>query len=223
MHRTALFLALALASATPFAQESVRHIDKINGRIVAEAGQQYGNLDTVNGSIELGNGVRAADVETVNGSIRGGNDVAAADVSTVNGSIQLGERARIGGSVETVNGSLFIGRGGDVRGNVQTVNGGIGVVDTDIGGDIGTVNGDITVGVGSHVRGGLRVEQPGKSWLPRFGKARIPRIVIGPDAVVDGPLVFEREVKLYLHATARTGSIRGASAQRYTARTAPKD
>jgi hypothetical protein len=223
MHRTALFLALALASATPFAQESVRHIDKINGRIVAEAGQQYGNLDTVNGSIELGNGVRAADVETVNGSIRGGNDVAAADVSTVNGSIHLGERARIGGSVETVNGSLFIGRGGDVRGGVSTVNGGIGLVDTDVSGDVGTVNGDITVGAGSHVRGGIKVEQPGKTWLPRFGKPRVPRIVVGPNAVVDGPLVFEREVRLHVHASARIGPVTGATAQRYATPRAPRD
>ena len=223
MHRTALFLALALVATASFAQESVRDIDKVNGRIVADAGQHYGNLDTVNGSIELGSGARAKDVETVNGGIMAGNDVITDDVSTVNGPIRFGERARIGGSVETVNGGIFIDRGGDVRGDVSTVNGGIGVIDTDIGGDIETVNGDITVGIGSHVRGGIKVEQLGKTWLPRFGKPKVPRIVIGPNAVVEGPLVFEREVKLYVHASARTGSIRGASAQRYATPASPKD
>lgn len=223
MHRTTLFLVLALACAAPFAQETVRDIDKVNGRVVADAGKHYGNLDTVNGSIQLGNGARAGDVETVNGSIAAGNDVATADVSTVNGSIRFGERARIGGSVETVNGSLFIGRGGDVRGGVSTVNGGIGLVDTDVSGDVGTVNGDITVGAGSHVRGGIKVEQPGKTWLPRFGKPRVPRIVVGPNAVVDGPLVFEREVKLHVHASARVGAVTGATAQRYATPRAPRD
>ena len=47
--------------------------------------------------------------------------------------------------------------------------------------------------------------------------------MIGPGAVVEGPLVFEREVKLYVHASARTGSVRGATAQRYDTPTAPRD
>lgn len=223
MHRSLLFLALVLASTTVPAQDAVRDIDKVNGRIVAEAGQRYGDLDTVNGSIDLGDGSQSRDVETVNGSVHAGRDVSADDVSTVNGSIRFGERARIGGTVETVNGSIFIDRGGDVRGGVSTVNGSIGLVATALGGGIDTVNGDVTVGAGSRVRGGLTVEKPRPGWLPRFGKQKIPRIVIGPNAVVEGPLVFEREVKLYVHASARTGNIRGATAQRYATPTAPRD
>lgn len=223
MHRTLLFLALALASTTALAQDAVRDIDKVNGAIVAEAGQRHGDLDTVNGGIELGNGASAKDVETVNGGVRAGDDVATRDVSTVNGSIRFGQRARIGGNAETVNGSIFIDRGGHVRGDVGTVNGGIGIVRTEVGGGIRTVNGDITVGVGSRVRGGITVEKPGKNWLPKLGKPKVPRIVIGPDAVVDGPLVFEREVTLYVHASARTGAIRGATAIRFDTPTAPKD
>jgi hypothetical protein len=109
-----------------------------------------------------------------------------------------------------------VGRG------VETVNGAIGLVDTDLGGGIDTVNGDITVGVGSHVKGGIHVEKPGQQWFS-MGKRKPPRIVIGPNAQVDGSLVFEREVKLYVHRTAKIGSVSGATAVRYDGDRAPED
>jgi hypothetical protein len=36
-------------------------------------------------------------------------------------------------------------------------------------------------------------------------------------------LVFEREVKLYVHASARIGELRGATAVRYDGATPPKE
>src|SRR5690606_1324010 len=124
---------------------------------------------------------------------------------------------------ETVNGGIFFDRGGKVRRGVSTVNGAIGLVDIDLGGGIETVNGDVTVGVGSHVKGGIRVEKPHGNWNLRMGKPRVPRIVIGPNAVVEGDLVFEREVKLYVHQSARIGSVSGATAQRFSTPTPPQD
>ena len=227
MNRTLLFFALfALAGAAQGHGNdggNDRDIDKVNGRISAEAGQEYGDLSTVNGSIDLAGSARSRDVETVNGSITAGDDVATRSASTVNGSIHFGERARIDGDVRTVNGGIFIDRGGDLRGDVSTVNGAIGLVDTDLSGDIETVNGDITVGVGSHVKGGIKVEKPTGNWGLRLGKQKVPRIVVGPGAVVEGPLVFEREVKLYVHASARTGAITGASAIPFDTPVPPKD
>jgi hypothetical protein len=98
---------------------------------------------------------------------------------------------------------------------VETVNGAIGLVDTDVSGDIETVNGDVTVGVGSHVRGGLHYSKQSKPFFS-FGKRRIPRVIIGPNAQVDGALRFEREVVLYVHSSARTGAITGATAIRFS-------
>lgn len=225
MNRTLLSLVLVPLSGLAFAQSPaslVRDIDKVNGGITAQAGQAYGDLSTVNGGITLEPGARAADVETVNGGIEAGDDVTTADVSTVNGGIRFGQRARIEGSVETVNGGIYVDRGGSVLRGLATVNGAIGLVDADVGGDIQTANGDVTVGAGSHVRGGLHVEKPSRMGL-RWGKPRVPRIVIGPGAVVEGPLVFEREVLLYIHASARTGAISGATARRYEGDHAPRD
>ena len=233
-----LATALALASGGALAQED---ISKVNGGVSAEAGQTYRDLSTVNGGIRIGDGARLRNAETVNGGIRGGDGLQAEDMETVNGGINLGARAqvdtlttvnggirlgtdaRVGRHIESVSGGVFVDRGGRVGGNVGTVNGAIGLVDTDLGGGIETVNGDITVGVGSHVKGGIRIEKPKGNWGVRWGKPKVPRIVIGPDAVVDGELVFEREVTLYVHQSARIGNVSGATAQRYSTPTPPKD
>jgi hypothetical protein len=79
------------------------------------------------------------------------------------------------------------------------------------------------VGVGSHVHGGIRVQKPNRNWSIRIGKQRPPRVIIGPNAVVDGPLVFEREVTLYVHQSARTGAITGAKPISYSQPHAPAE
>ena len=225
MNRTLLFTVLLAAAGVAQAhdEQRIRDIDKVNGSITAEAGQFYGDLSTVNGGIDLQRGAQVEDVETVNGGIEAGDEVVARSVSTVNGGIRFGQRAQVDGDVETVNGGIFFDRGSTVRRGVSTVNGGIGLVDTDLGGGIETVNGDITVGVGSHVKGGIRVEKPTGNWGLRMGKPKVPRIVIGPNAVVEGNLVFEREVTLHVHQSARIGNVSGATAQRYSTATPPQD
>lgn len=221
MTRLSLVLAAALAAAPALAQQGP-DIDKVNGSITAEAGRSYGKLDTVNGSIRIEANARTGDAETVNGSIRVAEQARTGDLGTVNGSIRVGSQAVVDGGIETVNGSVFVDRGSRVAAGVETVNGSIGLVDTDVGGGIETVNGDVTVGIGAHVRGGLTVRKPQAQWI-RIGKQRPPRIVIGPNARVDGPLVFEREVRLYVHETAAIGPVTGATAVRYSGTRAPKD
>ena len=164
----------------------------------------------------------ADDISKINGSVEVAADTSHGKLETVNGAIQIGAQARVK-DVETVNGGIFLDRGSNVRRGVSTVNGGIGLVDTDLGGGIETVNGDITVGVGSHVKGGIRVEKPTGNWGLRMGKPKVPRIVIGPNAVVEGNLVFEREVTLHVHQSARIGNVSGATAQRYSTATPPQD
>src|SRR5690554_4344537 len=222
-----LVLALALAATPALAAED---ISRVNGGIEVAAGQQAGDLSTVNGGIRIGDGARFRDASTVNGGIRTGHRVQGEDLTTVNGGIELGERAEVdavstvngrikagpglrsGDDVESVSGSIFIDRGARVDGDVGTVNGGIGLVATEVTGNVETVSGNVTVGVDSHVHGNLRVRKStGTSWI-RIGTSRAPRIVIGPNAVVDGNLDFEKEVTLYVHESARTGAITGATA-----------
>jgi hypothetical protein len=215
--RTALLLTLALATTPALAQQDV---SKVNGSVSADAGQAYGDLETVNGSVSIAAGATVEDASTVNGSITVGDKAQAASLETVNGAIRIGKDVQVRKDVETVNGSIFTDRGTTIGGNVDTVNGAIGLVGTQLAGGIETVNGDITVGIGSHVTGGIKVEKPrGWSIKPR----RDPRIIIGPNAVVEGPLVFERPVTLYVHTSAKVGPVTGATAKPFSTDTAPTE
>jgi hypothetical protein len=221
MNRTRLAFALLFAIAAASAQASERDVSKVNGSIHVDDGESYGSLETVNGSIHIGDNAQVDGAETVNGSIEVGDGTRTGALETVNGGIRIEERVTTRGGVETVNGGIFVGRGGTIGGGIETVNGAIGLVDTDVSGGIETVNGDVTVGVGSHVRGGLHFGKQNKPFIS-LGKPRIPRVIIGPDARVDGPLHFEREVVLYVHATAKTGPISGAKAIRFDTPTPPE-
>jgi len=217
--RFALAISLALLASSPTALAANDEHSKVNGTVRVDAGERAGDLDTVNGSIKIDVGAQVGDAETVNGSIRVADKVHAGGLSTVNGSIRTGRDVEIGDDVGTVNGSVFVDRGGNIGGDVETVNGAIGLVDTDVAGGIETVNGDLTVGVGSHVRGGIHYEKPGQQWIS-FNH-RDPRVIIGPNARVDGPLVFERDVELYVHESAQIGPVTGATAIRYEGDRAP--
>lgn len=187
-------------------------ISKVNSSIRIDAGQSAGDLDTVNGGIRLGEGASAKDVETVNGGIRLERGAKVESAETVNGGIELDETAIALRGVAAVNGSIELARGAESGGDVSNVNGGIRISGARVGGRIETVNGNITLEDGARVVGGIKVEKPsGWSW----GKQRPPRVVIGPNSVVDGELVFEREVELFVHATATVGKITGATATRY--------
>ena len=216
--RTALFLALALLAGPAFAQQD---ISKVNGSITAESGQTVGELQTVNGSIRINSGAVTDDAGTVNGSITVNEKATTGALETVNGSIRVERDVTVNGSIETVNGSVFVDRGSKVRNDVATVNGAIGLVATQLGGGIQTVNGDVTVGIDSAVKGGIKIEKS-TSWLQNKPK-RDPRVIIGPNAVVEGALVFERPVTLYVHKTARIGPVTGATAQTFESDTAPKE
>ncbi len=210
----AMGLTLAFGAGWPnVGSASGENISKVTGSISVAASDAVGNLNTVNGSIDVGANARSGNISTVNGSIKLADGARTGQLSTVNGSIR-GSRDNHAGTASTVNGQIFFDRGSQVRGDVGTVNGAIGLVGTRIDGGIDITNGDLTVGANSHVLGGIHYGKPGRKWFSFGGEA--PRIVIGPDAQVDGALVFEREVHLYVHDSARIGAVTGATAQRYT-------
>jgi predicted acyltransferase (DUF342 family) len=211
-----------MGSITAHAGESYDSLETVNGSIRVEAGANTGDISTVNGSVHLETGANVGDAETVNGGIEADGKGKTGSLETVNGNIRLGEQSRVA-KIETVNGSVFVDRGGDVAHDVETVNGAIGLVDTDVHGSISTVNGDITVGAGSFVHGGITVAKPNSNWMPVSVRQRKLRIIVGPNAVVEGPMVFKREVNLYVHKTARIGQVAGATAVRYEGANAPKE
>ena len=188
-------------------------MNSVNGSVSVAAQFKSGDVGTVNGSVTVGEGATVEEAMTVNGGVRIEPRATAKSVKTVNGEITLGESAKVSEGVFTVNGALRLSNGADVAGGIGNVNGDIRLVAAHVGGGIETVNGDIDVGSGSRVEGGIHVD---KADLTDNPNSRQPRIVIGPGATVDGPLRFERPVKLLVSESATvSGPIQGATAEKF--------
>lgn len=197
MTRGALLLALFVASGAAIASDE--DYDKVNGSIQVAAGRKVDqNVSTVNGSITIGEGASVKDADTVNGSITLGQHATATKLSAVNGRLTLDSGANVTGAVGNVNGDIRLS-GAHVAGGIRTI------------------NGDIDIGANSRVEGGILVEKPSMSWFSWKGKP--PRVVIGPGAVVQGTLKFEREVHLYVSDRATIGPVEGAMVVKFSGET----
>jgi hypothetical protein len=60
----------------------------------------------------------------------------------------------------------------------------------------------------------LVVEKVNRGWFN--SNKRNPKIVIGPNATVEGTLRFQREVDLYVSNTAKIGKVEGATPRRFS-------
>jgi len=176
------------------------------------------DYDKVNGSINIEAGRKVGSVSTVNGSISIGDDASVAKADTVNGSVTLGARTKAT-SVSAVNGRITLAREADVSGALGNVNGDIKLDGAHVAGGIRTNSGSIDIGANSRIEGGILVEKS-SGWS--LWKGEPPRVVIGPGAVVQGTLKFEREVKLYVSDRATIGTVVGATPIRFAGDTAPK-
>ncbi len=223
MSRIAQFTFVLLVASSVVSAREYGDVDKVNGGISIEDNSTAGTLETVNGGISLGDNVRAHALETVNGGIRIGANGKVGSIETVNGGITIGRRTVVAGDVDAVNGGVKLQAGAKVEGHVENVNGGVVAVGSTIGRGITTVNGEILLDQGTQVRGGIHVEKPhGWGNLIQFGDSKPPRVVVGRNSIVDGELKFDREVRLYVHQTARIGHVTGATPTRYTSDEAPR-
>jgi len=191
------------------AGEEASGATSVNGSIsVGKDATVTGNLKTVNGTIRIDAGAVVKKASTVNGGLKLGDNGKADNLSTVNGGIRVGEKATVDGDIEAVNGRISIEKGARIVENVGNVNGEIELTGAQIGGDLSTVNGDIELEDSSIVKGDLIVEEPG-GWGSNKEKNRIPRVVIGPGSRVEGTLVLERKVELFISETAEVGGVSG--------------
>lgn len=192
----------------------------VNGSIsVGENAVVTGNVKTVNGTIRVDEGASIEKASTVNGGVKIARNVRSHSLSTVNGSIKVGPTASVDGTVTAVNGRITIENGGTVSEGVSNVNGQIDLDGAQVGGNLKTVNGDINLEEGSVVKGDLVVEKS-SGWGWGKSKSRKPRIVIGPGSRVEGKIMLEREVELFISDTAEVGGVEGkmtmADAERFS-------
>ncbi len=209
-------LAIALALTLPvLAQAADGDIDKVNGTVRVDAGQHAGNVSTVNGAVRVSDNAVVQKASTVNGAVELGDHVQAAAIDTVNGGVTVGSNSRVAGTVSTTNGGVRLGKSADVVGKVGTVNGTINLDAAHVGGGLQTSNGDIFVGANSRVEGGILMEKPG-GWFNWNSNNRLPHVVIGPHAVVQGTLEFRREVVLQVSDSAQIGPVKGATPVKFS-------
>jgi DUF4097 and DUF4098 domain-containing protein YvlB len=209
-------LAIALALTLPVvAQASDNDIDKVNGTVQVDNGQHAGNVSTVNGAVRIGDNAVVQKASTVNGSVSLGDHAQATAVDTVNGSVTAGVGSRVTGAVDTTNGGIHLNKGAEVIGKVGNVNGGINLDAAHVGGGLQTTNGDVIVGANSHVEGGILVDKPG-GWFNWNSNSRLPHVVIGPHAVVQGTMEFRREVVLQVSDSAQIGAVKGATPVKFS-------
>jgi DUF4097 and DUF4098 domain-containing protein YvlB len=188
----------------------------INGSIHVNAGKPGGEVSTFNGSIRADDNAQLSDGHTVNGNISIGDHATATSLTTVNGGIALGQGAKVSAMVTTVNGTLALRQNSEVGGHLSNVNGAIILAGATVNGGISTVNGNIEIGANSHVRGGIVVHKPSTGFFHWWSDSDKPRVVVGPGAVVEGAMKFERAVRLYVSDTATIGTVTGATPIKFT-------
>jgi len=208
-------LAIALALTLPAVALADNDIDKVNGTVHVDAGQHAGNVSTVNGAVRISDNAVVQKASTVNGSVELGDRAQASSIETVNGGVTVGSSGRIAGAVDTTNGSIRLGKGTEVNGKVGNVNGSINLDAAHVGGGLQTTNGDVIVGANSHVEGGILVDKPG-GWFNFNSNSRLPHVVIGPHAVVQGTLEFRRDVVLQVSDSAQIGPVKGATPVKFS-------
>lgn len=184
-----------------------RPLSTVNGRVrIGEGATVERSTTTVNGGIGIGSGATVASVETVNGKILLGPEAQAESLATVNGAIQIEAGARVSGDVEAVNGRVVMEAGAEVEGKVGSINGQLWLKGARAGSLENTAGGMI-IEADSVVSGELRIRKP------RGEKTDPVTVVIHAGAQVEGPLVFEREVKLQVHRDAIIGRVEGATVE----------
>lgn len=181
----------------------------VNGSITVGAEATVtGGIKTVNGKIRVDDGANIRKAATVNGSLQLGDKVRSRSLHTVNGSIRLGRDCEVDGDIEAVNGSIKTEQGSTVADDVENVNGDMEIQGSVLSGNLSTVNGDIEIMDGSVLKGDLVVKKPG-GWGWNDSRKRKPRVIIGPGAIVEGEIVAEREIELYISESAEVGGVSG--------------
>lgn len=209
MNRSSVICAATLiALVSPSAVWAQKNIESTNEAIKVPASQLTGNVTTVNGSVTLEAGAKVAAIQTTNGAVKLGDKAQARQITTVNAGVSLGSGSVVEGSVGTTNGSVALLPGAMVQGEVSTVHGSIELNAAHVAGGIRTTSANITIGANSRVEGGISVGKQ-ESFL-QWGH---PTVIIGPHAVVQGPLEFRQEVDLRVSESAKIGHITGAEPQ----------
>ena len=227
-----LVFLTACSSVDYYDNGDVAHISSANDSIVLQpVGTEPIELKTVNGEISVGKGYSLNDVKTVNGEIHLGPEIVAKHVRTVNGDIDL-ERGSVVDSLSAVNGNVRVNNSkvvGDTRtvngriqtrdnthigGSVTTSNGRIALVDTIVERDVAMSDGKINLN-NTVVKGNIIVREK-RFWDFLDFDIFPPKVIIGPNSIVEGDIIVRRKAKLFVHESAKIASVEGVQAEYFS-------
>lgn len=174
-------------------------VSTVNGRIQLGPNTQADTVRSQNGDVQVDPGSRLQKLHTVNGHQRLIGTHIVGNVSSVNGSIHLEDECRVDGDLITNNGRVFVEHS-EVRRNFEMGDGSLELYHATIAGDL--------------------VVRKKSFWehvsLDLMFDIFPPRIIIGPHSRIEGRLVANRRIELYVHETARVASIEGVEARYYS-------
>lgn len=202
---TTLILSLGLAACglhvdrpTTIERDAFPVSEKsVGGAITVAAGAKGGNLSSVTGDIKVGQGGVASSAQTVTGSIR------------------LASDSRVLRTVRTTTGAIVAEKGAEVAGGISTLTGDIDLAGAKVKGGLRSTSGTITLRGDTIIEGGItlddvQVDEKSPDVL------RFPRILIGPHARIEGPIISKRGAVVIASVNAHVGPIEGAHASLVT-------
>lgn len=186
----------------------------INGDISIGSGAVVdGDMSTINGDVHAATGAHVGKLTTVNGDISVDHDARTGELTDVNGNIQLGQHVAANGNVTTVNGDIQTGNGAHIQGDITDVNGNIALCAVKAEGDLRFVNGTLLIKTGSEIKGSVIAKKPK---FDSSDELHEPVMIVGPHAIVDGSITFERPGKLYLSDSAVIHAVNGVTPEKFS-------
>lgn len=183
--------------------------------IKADGTHKHRPVYIVDGSIQVEADARASRLRTVDGDISLGENAQATSIGTVDGNVALASQAVCSGDVSSVDGRIELAPASRVKGDVRSMVGTIRAEDSVIEGSIRSVASRIELS--GHTRvGGIVLDKPDPSVnIDDHAEQRPPVVLIGPGAIVSGPIVAQRGGTLLVSRQAHIGTVRGIAVQRF--------
>ncbi|PIP80831.1 MAG: hypothetical protein COW84_03085 [Gammaproteobacteria bacterium CG22_combo_CG10-13_8_21_14_all_40_8] len=208
---TKTLVSLAFASLLSSTALMAQEHSTVNSDIEVHSGEGAQDVSSVNGDILVHDNAEVGSIATVNGDINIQSGATLGSISTVNGDIDLDTNVSISKDIGSVNGDMHFKSGSKIQGDITSVNGDLDLDNVNVQGHITVVTSDIEIKNGTHIEGGLRVKKSKhQGWfltMLNFSKDNKPKIIIGDNVVINGPVVFEREVDLTMAKSAKVATI----------------
>ncbi len=215
---------------------SATGVDTTSGNVVLDADARvFGKIDVTSGDITLGPRAQSATIDSTSGNVHvmqsaivnGAIDTTSGDVrlmagarsngiDTSSGNVELAANVSVNGTIDTSSGYV-VGTAAQIMGSIDTSSGDISLTASRVNGSVLTNSGRVHVVMRSVIGGNLKLRKNNCDWSWFSScKTQETTVIIGANSAINGALIAERPVRLYVHPSARVGRIIGDQITRLT-------